>query len=114
MTLPRGHALVLYTDGVIEAKRGRELLGEHGLLEALGPDGALSAHELAEAVRDAATTFAPGLRDDLQVLVLRRPALVQGEEEEHRQTQDAAAPTSEPLGSISQASAARPAAASTL
>ena len=63
--------LVLYTDGVTEARRDGELLGEQRLLEIVGGLRGRSAQEVAEGVRDAALAFAGRLRDDLQVVVLR-------------------------------------------
>ena len=75
---PNAHAmltledyLVLYTDGVTEARRGDELFGEQRLLEAVSGLRGRSAQAVAEGVRDAALAFAGRLRDDLQVVVLR-------------------------------------------
>jgi sigma-B regulation protein RsbU (phosphoserine phosphatase) len=63
--------LVLYTDGVTEARREGELLGERHLLETVAGLRGRSAQQVAEGVRDAALAFAGQLRDDLQVVVLR-------------------------------------------
>ncbi len=63
--------LVLYTDGVTEARRDGELLGEQRLLEIVSGLRGCSAQEVAERVRDAALEFGGQLRDDLQVVVLR-------------------------------------------
>ena len=63
--------LVLYTDGVTEARHEVELLGEKRLLEIVDGLRGRSAQEVAEGVRDAALEFAGRLRDDLQVVVLR-------------------------------------------
>jgi PAS domain S-box-containing protein len=64
--------LVLYTDGVTEARRDGALLGEQRLLEIVEGLRGHSAQEVAEGVRDAASDFAHGrLSDDLQVVVLR-------------------------------------------
>ena len=63
--------LVLYTDGVTEARRGLELLGEKRLVETLSGLRGRSAQEVAEGVRDAALAFADRLSDDVQVVVLR-------------------------------------------
>jgi serine phosphatase RsbU (regulator of sigma subunit) len=63
--------LVLDTDGVTEARRGAELLGEKRLLEVVADLRGSSAQEVAAGVRDAALAFAGRLRDDLQVVVLR-------------------------------------------
>jgi sigma-B regulation protein RsbU (phosphoserine phosphatase) len=63
--------LVLYTDGVTEARRAGEFFGEQRLLDAVSGLRGRSAQEVAEGVRDAALAFAGRLRDDLQVVVLR-------------------------------------------
>jgi serine phosphatase RsbU (regulator of sigma subunit) len=63
--------LVLYTDGVTEARRQGELLGEDRLLATVDGLRGRRAQEVAEGVRDAALEFAGRLRDDLQVVVLR-------------------------------------------
>jgi serine phosphatase RsbU (regulator of sigma subunit) len=72
--LEPGDAVVLYTDGVIEARAGRELFGEErlsALLGDVGPRG-LSAGAIADAVHEATIAFAGATEDDLAVLVLRR------------------------------------------
>ncbi len=63
--------LVLYTDGVTEARRDGELFGEPRLLEAVSGLRGRSAQEVAEGVSSAALDFAGQLSDDLQVVVLR-------------------------------------------
>jgi serine phosphatase RsbU (regulator of sigma subunit) len=72
--LEPGDALVLYTDGVIEARREQDLFGEQRLaavLEAVGPAG-LSAAGIADAIHDATIAHAGSTEDDLAILVLRR------------------------------------------
>ena len=71
MPLLRGDTLVLYTDGVTEARRDGELFGEERLLEVVEGLRGASVDEVAQAVADAARGFAGQLRDDLQVVVLR-------------------------------------------
>jgi PAS domain S-box-containing protein len=64
--------LVLYTDGVTEARRDGKLLGERHLLEIVESLRGQSSQEVADHVRDAAAAFAGGhLSDDMQVVVLR-------------------------------------------
>ena len=63
--------LVLYTDGVTEARRGDEMFGERRLIEAVSSLRGRSAQAAANGVRDAALAFAGRLRDDLQVVVVR-------------------------------------------
>jgi serine phosphatase RsbU (regulator of sigma subunit) len=63
--------LVLYTDGVTEARRDGEMFGEPRLLETVAGLRGRSAQEVAEGVRDAVVAFSGSLRDDLQLIVLR-------------------------------------------
>jgi serine phosphatase RsbU (regulator of sigma subunit) len=72
--LEPGDALVLYTDGVIEARAGHDLFGEARLAELLRDVGprAESAGAIADAVHEATLAHAGTVEDDLAVLVLRR------------------------------------------
>jgi PAS domain S-box-containing protein len=63
--------LVLYTDGVTEARRDGEMFGETRLLETVDGLRGRSPQEVAEGVRDAVLAFSDRLRDDLQLIVLR-------------------------------------------
>jgi two-component system CheB/CheR fusion protein len=70
--LDRNDALVLYTDGVTEARQGIRLFGEARLLEAVSDLHGHPAQAVADGVAAAARAFGGGrLRDDLQVVVLR-------------------------------------------
>jgi sigma-B regulation protein RsbU (phosphoserine phosphatase) len=74
MSLPyaTGDALVLYTDGVIEARHERELYGTPRLDAFLSQNAGLGARELADAVLDDCRAFAQGpLLDDCAVVVVR-------------------------------------------
>jgi serine phosphatase RsbU (regulator of sigma subunit) len=71
VTLTLEDYLVLYTDGVTEARRERELFGEERLVAAVAGLRGRSAQELADGVRDAALAFAGRLGDDLQIVTLR-------------------------------------------
>jgi serine phosphatase RsbU (regulator of sigma subunit) len=62
---------VLYTDGVTEARHGRELFGYGRLVGAVSALRGRSVEELAEGVRDAAVGFSGRLKDDLRVVALR-------------------------------------------
>ena len=65
--------LFLYTDGLTEARHGRDLFGEQRLFELVGRLCAREPGEIVERVIDSAVSFAGGgLRDDLAVLALRR------------------------------------------
>jgi len=60
--LPPGGALVLYTDGVVEARRDGELYGDDRLDRLLAEHAGLPARELAAAVASDAREFAGGAR----------------------------------------------------
>ena len=67
-----GDAVVLYTDGVIEARRDRELYGTPRLDDFLRRNSHLGARELADAVLADCREFAGGLLlDDCAVVVVR-------------------------------------------
>jgi serine phosphatase RsbU (regulator of sigma subunit) len=71
--LPPGASLVLFTDGVIEARRDGELYGDERLDALLAERRELPARALAAAVAEDAREFAGGdLSDDLAVVVIRR------------------------------------------
>jgi serine phosphatase RsbU (regulator of sigma subunit) len=73
--LPVGSSVVLYTDGVVEARQDGELYGSERLDELLSRERARSPRELARAVSEDARRFAGGeLTDDLAVVVIRRNA----------------------------------------
>ena len=72
-SLEHGSAVVLYTDGVIEARRDGELYGEARLDRLLGERRDLPAGELARCVLDDCRAFARGeLADDCAVVVVKR------------------------------------------
>ena len=71
--LEPGSAVVLFTDGVTEARRDGELYGHDRLDRFLGEHRDLSASELARAIVDDARTFSGGdLADDSAVVVVKR------------------------------------------
>ncbi len=70
--LTAGETLLLYTDGVIEAGRPGNLLGEQGLLELCAAAPELPLVEFLKQIEQAALTRAEGrLRDDIALLALR-------------------------------------------
>jgi serine phosphatase RsbU (regulator of sigma subunit) len=74
-SVPPGGSLVLYTDGVVEARRDGELYGTERLDALLAEHHALPPRELAERVAEDARSWAGGeLTDDLAVVVIRRVA----------------------------------------
>ena len=72
--LAAGEYLILYTDGVTEARAAGEQFGEAGVVQVGCRLRGSSAQHVAEKIRDSATTFASRLMDDLQILVLRQKA----------------------------------------
>jgi serine phosphatase RsbU (regulator of sigma subunit) len=76
--LEPGDALILYTDGVTEARSSAgQLFGEERLLDTVRSAGGLPAGELLRAVVDAVDAFAAGAQpaDDLTLVVVRRRPL---------------------------------------
>jgi serine phosphatase RsbU (regulator of sigma subunit) len=72
-SLPQGSSVVLYTDGVIEARRDGELYGDERLDALLATSTDLPPEELAQAVVADCRAFAGGeLGDDCAVVVIRR------------------------------------------
>ncbi len=70
---PPGAAVVLFTDGVVEARRRGELFGEERLDRVLAERHALPAEALAESVLQECRRFVGGeLRDDCAIVVVRR------------------------------------------
>ena len=72
LRLEPGSAAVLYTDGLLEARRAGELYGDRRLDRALMRHAGLAASELARTLVEDCHAFAGELRDDLAVVVLRR------------------------------------------
>jgi serine phosphatase RsbU (regulator of sigma subunit) len=71
--LAPGSSVVMFTDGVIEARRDGEMFGEERLDAVLAQRYGLSAQELAAAVVDACRSWSGGdLADDCAVVVVRR------------------------------------------
>jgi serine phosphatase RsbU (regulator of sigma subunit) len=63
--------LVLFTDGITEARVGSDLFGERRLAEVLFPEPGLGPREVTERLRDATLRYASRLSDDMQILALR-------------------------------------------
>jgi serine phosphatase RsbU (regulator of sigma subunit) len=73
--LPHGAVIVVYTDGVIEARRDGELYGVERLDALLTANRELAPRQLAVAVTESCRSFAGGeLGDDVAVVVIRRTA----------------------------------------
>lgn len=68
--ISEGDVIVMYTDGVTEARRGNKFFGEGRVRRALAQGG--SAAEVADRLLAALDRFVPGnLRDDAAVLTLK-------------------------------------------
>jgi serine phosphatase RsbU (regulator of sigma subunit) len=74
--LAPGDAVVLYTDGVTEARRGKDLFGEQRLLATLAGLAHLDADAIASGLDDAVAVYQDGAEDDIAVLVVRAAAVV--------------------------------------
>ena len=73
--LDEGDLVVLYTDGVTEARRGRDEFGEERLIELLGRCAGMSASEVTATIETEVMAFQDGLaRDDIALLAIRAVA----------------------------------------
>jgi len=75
VVIPKGGALILYTDGVVEARSASaEEFGEERLKGSVGDSLTGSAQELTQRVRDQLQKFTSGadLHDDTTLVVFRR------------------------------------------
>ena len=90
--VPKGAGLLLYTDGLTEARRDGNLFGEAGLVAALAKLGGRPIEELPSALLDEALSFSDGgLRDDVALLAICYPGgASRGDAREERAGQDAA------------------------
>jgi sigma-B regulation protein RsbU (phosphoserine phosphatase) len=78
VTLRPGDTMLLYTDGVTEARQGREQYGEQRLRALLTAAGQLSAPGLVDAVEEDVLTFTGGSHtDDLAILALHATGLAE-------------------------------------
>lgn len=68
-----GEIIVFYTDGLIEAKRGKEVFGENRLVRTVRDCSQLKAQEIADALCHRAAEFTrKELTDDILTVVLRK------------------------------------------
>jgi serine phosphatase RsbU (regulator of sigma subunit) len=75
IALAPGDTLILYTDGVTDARRNESRFGDEGLARIVAGANLLTAAEIAERVDEAVADYADGLPvDDAAVLVLRVPS----------------------------------------
>jgi anti-sigma regulatory factor (Ser/Thr protein kinase) len=69
--LDPGDALLLYTDGVTERRRGKEQFGSERLLDAARSAAGGTATQLVAAVRTAVESFSSAPHDDIALLAVR-------------------------------------------
>jgi serine phosphatase RsbU (regulator of sigma subunit) len=71
--IKEGDLFVAYTDGLIEARSGKDFFGEQRVMEILSEMKGCSSRAVAEKLTDEAIRFAGGnIVDDMAILVLRR------------------------------------------
>ena len=70
-TLGRGEVAVLYTDGLTEARRDRELFGQRRVQELVETLRHESCQAIVDGLRDAALGFGGRFHDDLLIMALR-------------------------------------------
>lgn len=75
VALDPGDALVLYTDGVTEARQGAHQFGDERLVEALRAVAGGTADDLASGLDDAVRAFRGRAHDDTAILVARAAPL---------------------------------------
>jgi PAS domain S-box-containing protein len=66
-----GDTAVFFTDGVLEARDGKELLGEQGFAALLHETAGLPPHAVIAHIEARIDAMDPGPRDDIALLVLR-------------------------------------------
>ena len=71
--LEPGDAVILYTDGVTEARRGRELFGEKRLFATVAALAGKDAEGIASGIEAAVSAFQDDATDDVAILVVRVP-----------------------------------------
>jgi serine phosphatase RsbU (regulator of sigma subunit) len=73
VALNRGDVLLLYTDGLAEARQGEQLFGEERVAGVLRREPGLDLSILCKSLLDAAQDFASGpMTDDVAILAIRR------------------------------------------
>lgn len=76
LLLRPGDAMVMFTDGVTEARRGRDFFGEEGLVEVVEQLRGAPADVIAQGVLAAVLNYQEQLAaDDIAVLVLQAPSV---------------------------------------
>ncbi len=68
--LRAGEVLVLYTDGVLEARRGSDVFGDDRLRDLLAGQQDRSPAAIVDAIDQAVSSFAPAATDDVAILAI--------------------------------------------
>jgi serine phosphatase RsbU (regulator of sigma subunit) len=85
MFLEPGDVIVGFTDGIPEARKGKETFGTEAVSRLLEESAFQPAGTIAERVMDAARAFAGGtLGDDAVVVVVRAVETDQADQDEER------------------------------
>lgn len=71
MHLDVGDVVFTCSDGITEARRGKEIFGEERVKDVVAANRTLRAEELIDAVINAAEEFSGGPSDDMSVVVIR-------------------------------------------
>jgi serine phosphatase RsbU (regulator of sigma subunit) len=71
ITLERGDVVLIYTDGLSEARRGDRFLGEDALIAVLEAARGESAEAIGKRLGDLLASPGVDVRDDAAALVLR-------------------------------------------
>ncbi|NLC57376.1 MAG: SpoIIE family protein phosphatase [Armatimonadetes bacterium] len=72
VALAPGDILLFYTDGIVEARRGREIWGGEALAQSVARHANQPMHALVQAVLEDATAYATrGIHDDIALLAIR-------------------------------------------
>ncbi len=73
VAMDRGDVLVVYTDGLTEARNGDQLFGEERIATTLRRDPGVAPDVLCKSLLEAATDFSSGpITDDVAILAIRR------------------------------------------
>lgn len=76
ITVPAGHMLIMYTDGVTEARRDNETYGPDRLAELVKTSHCVSAQDMVAHILEEVWKYSDGnQRDDVAVLVLKTAEL---------------------------------------
>jgi sigma-B regulation protein RsbU (phosphoserine phosphatase) len=71
--LELGDIVLMYTDGLAEARNGEDLFGEDRIAQHMGRDPGVAPDVLAKSLLEAARDFASeAIEDDVAIMAIRR------------------------------------------